>query len=111
MEKNAAILCLKQKTDLYTYDSEHSILLEKNGDGVLAAIPQKTHGEYTVPENVRSVGAGVFADCGFLTDIILGENVEELKENSMVLSGRVVSVTVQNPDLKITDHIFRYFRY
>ncbi len=24
----------------------------------------------------------------------------------MVLSGRVVSVTVQNPDLKITDHIF-----
>lgn len=92
--------------DLYTYDSEHSILLEKNGDGVLAAIPQKTHGEYTVPENVRSVGAGAFADCGFLTDIILGENVEELKENSMVLSGRVVSVTVQNPDLKITDHIF-----
>lgn len=93
------------KKDLYEYDSEHTILLQKGEEGVLAAIPQKTRGEYTIPENVKSIGEGAFTGCSSLTDIILGENVEELKEKSMVLPSHVVSVTVKNPDLKITEHI------
>lgn len=91
--------------DRYKYDREHTVLLESDGDGVLAAIPRKTRGEYTVPENVRTIGGGAFAGCRFLTDIILGENVEQLNEKSMILSSRVSSVTVKNPDLKIAEHI------
>ena len=92
--------------DLYEYSSEEKVLFEKNSDGVLAAVPQNTRGIYTVPETVNTIGEGAFVGCNSLTDLILGENVKELNDNSLILSSHVNSVTVKNPDLAISKNTF-----
>lgn len=92
--------------DLYEFSSNEQVLFEKGSDGILAAVPQNTRGVYTVPETVKTIGEGAFVGCSSLTDLIIGENVKKLEDNSLVLSGQVDSVTVKNPNLVISGHIF-----
>lgn len=92
--------------DRYEYSSEGPVLLFRGRDKVLAGIPQKTRGEYTVNDRIKTIGENAFAGCENLTDLVLNESVKELKEGSLLLSKRVGSVTVKNPDLIISDHLF-----
>lgn len=94
------------KKDLYEYSSNGPILLYRGEDSVLAGIPQESHGEYRVGENIKTIGANAFYGCDKLTDIVLGENIKELKRDSLLVSRHVDSITIKNPDVQITDQLF-----
>ena len=92
--------------DLYEYSSEGPVLLYRGQDTVLAAIPQDTRGEYRVAGNIKAVGENAFVGCNRITDIVLGENITELQNNSLMVSKHVDSITIKDPDIKISDHLF-----
>lgn len=95
-----------RKKDLYQYNNDGPVLFYRDQDAVLAAIPQESRGEYTIGQNIQAIGKNAFAGCDGLTDLIFNENIKELKEGSLILPGHMESVTIKNPDIKISDHLF-----
>ena len=72
----------------------------------LAAVAPDTAEEYTVSEDITSVGSGAFADCKKLTDITFGSQVAELYESSLVLQNGVETVTSKAAKTEIAQKLF-----
>lgn len=92
--------------DLYTYQEADTTLRYKEKGSRLAAVAPDTAGEYTVSEDVTSVGSGAFADCKKLTDITFGSQVAELCESSFVLQNGVETVTLKAEKTEIAQKLF-----
>lgn len=96
----------EDQKDLYIYNEADTTLRYKEDEGRLAAIAPETSGEYTVSEDVTSIGRGAFADCKRLTDVTMGSQVTELCESSLVLQSGMETVTLKAEKMEIAEKLF-----
>ena len=96
----------EKQTDLYVYKEADTTLRCKDNESRLAAVAPGTAGEYTVSKDVTSISSGAFVDCTKLTDITMGAQVTELCESSLVLNGRMETVTLKAEKIKIAEKLF-----
>lgn len=96
----------ESQKDLYVYKEADKTIRYKEEESRLAAIAAETSGEYTVSKDVTSIGSGAFIDCKRLTDIIMGAQVTELCESSLVLQSRMETVTLKAERTDIAGKLF-----
>lgn len=96
----------ERQKNLYVYKEADTSLRCKNNESRLAAVAPGSAGEYTISEDVISIGSGAFVDCTKLTDITMGAQVTELCESSLVLNSRIETVTLKAEKTKIAEKLF-----
>ena len=77
------------------YSSIDSVLFDKS-QTVLIQCSVGKGGDYTIPDNVKSVGDYAFADCTGLTSVIIPESVTNIGKSAFYLCTGLTAITVHS---------------
>lgn len=103
---NIRFASAENKKERYQYMENGPVLTKKEDTSVLMGIPQDTKGEYRTKDGITAIGAGAFAGCTKLTDVVFSENVTELENESLILTDNVDSVTLAGGNVEIGSRAF-----
>ena len=75
-------------------------------DGVLKCFAPAELTEYTIPDNITSIGSGAFAECGGLTTITIPDSVTEIGNSAFWGCRSLTSITIPDCITSISDGLF-----
>ncbi len=88
------------------YSSVNGVLFD-NAQATLIQFPGGLGGNYTIPNNVTSIGADAFYYCTNLTSVTIGNNVTNIGVLAFYFCKRLTSVTVGNGVTNIGGQMFQ----
>ena len=100
---------VSENSNTYYADKE-GILFDKDQTEILYYPSAKT-GNYTLPDTVTTIGAGVFANNRNITSFTIGKNVTTIGDNAFYQCSKLETVTFEDggtEDLTIGKYAFRY---
>ena len=90
------------------YADDEGILFDKEQTEILYYPTAKT-GNYTLPDTVKKIGAGVFANNRNISSFTFGKNIEEIGDNAFYQCSRLATITFEDggtKDLTIGKYAF-----
>jgi len=88
------------------YSSEEGVLFNKNKTEIIYYPAGKTEKNYTIPDNVTSIGADAFYKCSSLTSITIPDGVTGIGDNAFFDCSGLISITIPNSVTSIGDNAF-----
>ncbi|MBQ2784706.1 MAG: leucine-rich repeat domain-containing protein [Alistipes sp.] len=77
-------------------------------DGVLKAFKAEGITEYTIPDNVTSIGGSAFYNCDKLTSITIPNSVVSIGEEAFAYCGSLTSINIPNSVTEIGEDAFKW---
>ena len=87
------------------YSSIDGIMFNKD-QSVLLQCPGGMTGAYSIPQGVKSIGAGAFSSCGNLTNIFIPDTVKSIGAHAFYSCSNLESVNIPDCITSISDYTF-----
>ncbi|MGN0468357.1 MAG: leucine-rich repeat domain-containing protein, partial [Acutalibacteraceae bacterium] len=78
------------------YSSENGVLFNKAKTVLIQYPEEKEETEYTIPDNVRSIGYEAFSSCNRLTNVIISDGVTTINDYAFSNCSNLVNVKLSN---------------
>ncbi len=75
-------------------------------DGVLKSFASSGLTEYTIPNNITTIGCGAFENCSNLTTIAIPDSVTSIENNAFACCRSLTSITIPDCITSISDNLF-----